>query len=146
MKITDELSESIEQSKDKIGELLVKHSALTRQQLDEALEVQRMEGGLLGEVLTRKNYIHPHDLIKVVCLQVGIPYQIDIKVDEIDPNAKVSKDLTSKLDRQTEGPLYDMADADHYKNLNNEEVGPDENAIDEEMDVPDYQEIRKSVE
>jgi general secretion pathway protein D len=66
--------------------------------------------------------------------------------DEIDPNAKVSKDLTSKLDRQTEGPLYDMADADHYKNLNNEEVGPDENAIDEEMDVPDYQEIRKSVE
>ena len=66
--------------------------------------------------------------------------------DEIDPNARVSKDLTSKLDRQTEGPLYDMADADHYKNLNNEEVGPDENAIDEEMDVPDYQEIRKSVE
>ena len=92
MKITDELSESIEQSKDKIGELLVKHSALTRQQLDEALEVQRMEGGLLGEVLTRKNYIHPHDLIKVVCLQVGIPYQIDIKVDEIDAN--VVKDLS----------------------------------------------------
>jgi hypothetical protein len=30
--------------------------------------------------------------------------------------------------------------------LNNEEVGPDENAIDEEIDVPDYQEIRKSVE
>jgi general secretion pathway protein E len=92
MKITDELSESIEQSKDKIGELLVKHSALTRAQLDEALEIQRLEGGLLGEVLTRKNYIHPHDLIKVVCLQVGIPYQIDIKVDEIDAN--VVKDLS----------------------------------------------------
>jgi general secretion pathway protein E len=92
MKIKDELSESIEHSKEKIGELLIKHSALTRQQLDEALEVQRMEGGLLGEVLTRKNYIHPHDLIKVVCLQVGIPYQIDIKVDEIDAN--VVKDLS----------------------------------------------------
>lgn len=92
MKITAELSESIEQSKDKIGELLVKHSALTRQQLDEALEIQRLEGGLLGEVLTRKNYIHPHDLIKVVCLQVGIPYQIEIKVDEIDAN--VVKDLS----------------------------------------------------
>lgn len=92
MKITDELSESIEQSKDKIGELLVKHSALTRQQLDEALEIQRLEGGLLGEVLTRKNYIHPHDLIKVVCLQVGIPYHVEIKVDEIDAN--VVKDLS----------------------------------------------------
>jgi general secretion pathway protein E len=92
MKITDELSESIEQSKDKIGELLVKHSALTRQQLDEALEIQRIEGGLLGEVLTRKNYIHPHDLIKVVCIQAGIPYQIEIKVDEIDGN--IVKDLS----------------------------------------------------
>lgn len=92
MKITEELSESIEQSKGKIGELLVKHSALTRQQLDEALEIQRIEGGLLGEVLTRKNYIHPHDLIKVVCLQVGIPYQLDIKVDEIDAN--IVKDLS----------------------------------------------------
>ena len=92
MKITEELSESIEQSKDKIGELLVKHSALTRAQLDEALEIQRLEGGLLGEVLTRKNYIHPHDLIKVVCLQVGIPYQVDIKVDEIDAN--IVKDLS----------------------------------------------------
>lgn len=92
MKLTDELSENIEQSKEKIGELLVKHSALTRMQLDEALEIQRQEGGLLGDVLTRKNYIHPHDLIKVVCLQVGIPYQIDIKVDEIDAN--LVKDLS----------------------------------------------------
>lgn len=92
MKITEQLSESIEQSKEKIGELLVKHSALTRQQLDEAIEIQRLEGGLLGEILTRKNYIHPHDLIKVVCLQVGIPYQIEIKVDEIDAN--LVKDLS----------------------------------------------------
>jgi general secretion pathway protein D len=68
--------------------------------------------------------------------------------DETDPNAKVSKDLTSKLDRQIEGPLYDLGDADHYKNLNNEEIGPDENAIEgeEEFETPDYQAIRKSVE
>jgi general secretion pathway protein D len=67
--------------------------------------------------------------------------------DQADPNAKVSDDLNSKLDRQIEGPLYDIADADHYKNLNNEEIGPDENAIDQdELETPDYQEIRKSVE
>ena len=68
--------------------------------------------------------------------------------NEVDPNAKTSKDLTSKLDRQIEGPLYDLTDADHYKNLNKEEIGPDENAIDddEEMETPNYQEIRKSVE
>ncbi len=66
--------------------------------------------------------------------------------DQVDPNARLSKDLTSKLDRQIEGPLYDKADADHYKNLNNEEIGPDEDAIEEEMETPNYQEIRKSVE
>ena len=70
--------------------------------------------------------------------------------DQTDPNAQVTEDLTNKLDRQIEGPLYDLADADHYKNLNNEEIGPDENAIDPEEEdqdqTPDYQEIRKSVE
>jgi len=92
MKLTEELTENIEQSKEKIGELLVRHSALTRLQLEEALEIQRIEGGLLGEILTRKNFVHPHDLIKVVCLQVGIPYQVDIKVDELDAN--LVKDLS----------------------------------------------------
>jgi general secretion pathway protein D len=70
--------------------------------------------------------------------------------DEVDPNAKVSKDLTTKLDRQIDGPLYDLADADHYKNLNKEDIGPDENAHEEveeeELETPNYQEIRKSVE
>ena len=66
--------------------------------------------------------------------------------DQVDPNAKVSKALNDKLDRQIQGPLYDMADADHYKNLNNEDSGVDENATDEPMETPNYQEIRKSVE
>ncbi len=69
--------------------------------------------------------------------------------DEKDPNEKVTKDLNSKLDNQIAGPLYDLTDAGHYKNLNNEEIGPDENAIDsesEEVETPNYQEIIKSVQ
>ena len=67
--------------------------------------------------------------------------------DEVDPNAKGTQVLNSKLDRQIEGPLYDMSDADHYKNLNNENVGPDENAIEdeEEIETPNYQEIRNKL-
>ena len=64
--------------------------------------------------------------------------------DEKDPNESVSKDLTTKLDRQIEGPLYDLADADHYKNLNKEDIGPDENAVNpDEIETPDYQDIIK---
>ncbi len=65
--------------------------------------------------------------------------------DETDPNAKVSADLSAKIDRQVEGPLYDLTDAEHYKNLNNQSVnqGEDEET---EIDTPDYQEIRNSVQ
>ncbi len=92
MNVSNDVLENIEQSKEKIGELLLKHTPLTRSQLDESLEQQRAEGGLLGDILLRKNYIHSHDLIKIVCLQIGIPYQTDIKIDEIDAN--VVKDLS----------------------------------------------------
>lgn len=88
---TNEVVNRVEAGKERIGELLIKHTSLTRAQLDESLEIQRIEGGLLGDILLRKNYIHQHDLIKVVCIQIGIPYQTEIKVEEIDAN--VVKDL-----------------------------------------------------
>lgn len=66
--------------------------------------------------------------------------------DEKDPNAKVSIDLNAKLDKQMSGPLYDKSDADHYKNLNDEDIGPDQNAVETPDETPDYQEIIKSVQ
>ena len=92
MNLSSDVLGSFEQSKEKIGELLIKNTHLTRNQLDEALEYQELNGGLLGDILIEKNYIQPHDLIKIVCLQIDIPYQVDIKVDEIDPN--LVKDLS----------------------------------------------------
>lgn len=92
MNLSSEVLGSFEQSKEKIGELLLKNTHLTRAQLNEALETQEIQGGLLGDILVEKNFIQPHDLIKIVCLQIGIPFQIDIKLEEIDPN--LVKDLS----------------------------------------------------
>jgi general secretion pathway protein E len=78
--------ENVEGQKEKIGQLLLKHTSLTADQLEEALEIQQESGMLLGEILLRKNYIHPHDIIKVICHQVDIPYVTDLKLDEIDSN------------------------------------------------------------
>lgn len=64
--------------------------------------------------------------------------------DELDPNKKMAEDLDKKLDSQIAGPLYDKADADLYKNLNETSVGPEEQDLD--LETPDYQEIRKSVQ
>ncbi len=86
MKISDHMLEKVEGHKEKIGQLLLKHTTLTEDQLDEALEIQRESGMMLGEILLKKNYIHPHDIIKVICHQVDIPYIAEVKIEEIDPN------------------------------------------------------------
>jgi general secretion pathway protein E len=78
--------EKVEGQKEKIGQLLLQHTSLTDDQLEEALEIQQESGMLLGEILLKKNYIHPHDIIKVICHQVDIPYVTDLKLEEIDPN------------------------------------------------------------
>ena len=78
--------EKVEGQKERIGELLLKHTSLSEDQLAEALEIQQESGLLLGEILLKKNYIHPHDIIKVICHQVDIPYITEFKIDEIDPN------------------------------------------------------------
>ncbi|MBF0312258.1 MAG: type II secretion system ATPase GspE [Oligoflexia bacterium] len=76
----------IEDHKHRIGELLVQHTSLTREQLEQALAQQEETGMLIGEILLKKNFIHPHDIVKVICIQNGIPYLKEIAVDEIDPN------------------------------------------------------------
>jgi general secretion pathway protein E len=85
MDINDEHLVNVENNKKKIGELLLQYTALTQGQLDEALKIQKEDHKLLGDILLSKNYIHPHDIIKVLCHQIDIPYLPEIKVDEIDP-------------------------------------------------------------
>ncbi len=77
--------QALEISKNKLGELLLNNTALTKEQLDEALKIQEESGSLIGEILIRKNFLSSHDLTKVLCIQFGIPYIDDINVDEIDP-------------------------------------------------------------
>ncbi|MBC7692453.1 MAG: type II secretion system ATPase GspE [Methylotenera sp.] len=69
----------------RLGDLLLKHTSLTEVQLGEALEIQQNEGGLLGEILVRKNMILPHEIMRALCLQLGISFIEDLKANEIDP-------------------------------------------------------------
>ncbi|MCB9095061.1 MAG: type II secretion system ATPase GspE [Halobacteriovoraceae bacterium] len=98
-------------SKEKIGALLLKFTTLTQEQLDEALQTQKNEpDGLLGEILLKKNYIHPHDIIKVVCHQMNIPFTNDIKIDEIDSN--IVKDIPINYAKHHE--VLPIVDTDFY--------------------------------
>lgn len=86
MKISEHLLNKVETNKKKIGELLLQYTSLTEEQLEEALSLQKEENKLLGEILLSKNFIHPHDITKVLCHQIEIPYISEIKVDEVDIN------------------------------------------------------------
>ncbi len=90
MKLSEHMLEKVEGQKDKIGQLLLEHTPLSQEQLNEALEIQRESGMLIGEILLKKNYIHPHDIVKVICHQVNIPYVQEIKFEEIDPELSVN--------------------------------------------------------
>jgi len=74
----------LEEQSNKIGDLLLKYTSLTSDQLDEALILQAESGKLLGEILLKKNFIHPHDIVKVMCHQANIPYQLEIKLEDIN--------------------------------------------------------------
>lgn len=100
MRINDQHLERVENQKLKIGELLLQHTALTKDQLDEALQIQKEEHKLLGDILLSKNYIHPHDIVKVLCHQIDVPYLDEIQVDEIDPN--VVRDISIKYAKHHE--------------------------------------------
>lgn len=86
------LLKRVETNKKRIGDLLLEHTSLTEAQLQEALNLQKEEHKLLGDILLEKNYIHPHDITKVLCHQIDIPYLSELKVEEIDPN--IVKDIS----------------------------------------------------
>ncbi len=110
MKLSNDHLSNVEVNKKRIGELLLQYTALTEEQLEEALRIQKESHDLLGNILLKKNYIHPHDVIKVLCHQVNIPYLADIKVDEIDPN--IVKDISINYAKHHEVlPIMDSESA-----------------------------------
>src|SRR5919206_1780591 len=55
--------------KPRLGDLFVQRGLINRQQLDEALEEQRENGGKLGEILVEKGWVSRVDLAGVISKQ-----------------------------------------------------------------------------
>ena len=69
----------------RLGEILLKESLITQDQLDKALEFQLSNGGKLGSCLAKMGYITDDDITGVLSRQYGVP-SINLKYYEIDPN------------------------------------------------------------
>jgi type IV pilus assembly protein PilB len=68
----------------RLGEILLKESLITQDQLEKALEFQRSNGGKLGSCLTKMGFITDDDITGVLSRQYGVP-SINLKYYEIDP-------------------------------------------------------------
>ena len=67
-----------------LGEILLKGSLITQEQLDESLEIQKEKASPLGEVLLKRGHINERDLLKALGKQLGLPFVSHLKDVDID--------------------------------------------------------------
>jgi type IV pilus assembly protein PilB len=60
-------------NKKRIGDLLVEKNVITRDQLEKALEIQRKDGGMLGEILVKQGLINYDTLLELISAQLEVP-------------------------------------------------------------------------
>ncbi len=89
----------IDYRKEKIGKILLDRNIITKEQLDEALSVQKETGEKLGEILIKKGHVSDETLVELVSFQRGYDHvdlnEIQDKIDPSIPNL-ISKDFASK--------------------------------------------------
>ena len=68
----------------RLGEILVKDSLITADQLRQALEHQKKTGGRLGTCLVKLGLVSDDDITAVLSRQYGVP-SINLKFYEVDP-------------------------------------------------------------
>ncbi len=74
-----------------LGELLVEAGFINKNQLNQALEVQKDKGGLIGQVLVNLGYVSEEAIAQAITAQYGFPYlplesyEVDTEVVKIVP-------------------------------------------------------------
>lgn len=81
----------------KLGELLVAANLITPEQLKQALELQRREGGRIGSKLVKLGFVTEDKIVSFLSKQYGVP-AINLSEYKIDPNIikLIPKDLAQK--------------------------------------------------
>lgn len=82
-----------------IGEILLKRKAITKEQLEHALESQKKDNGFVGEILVKLGYVEERDIVVALVVQCGLPY-IAVGKYDIDPAIiKIIPKETAKQER-----------------------------------------------
>src|SRR5688500_10138949 len=81
----------------KLGELLLKENMVSPQQLQEALNHQKMSGGKLGKAFVTLGYVRDEEITSLLSRQYGVP-SINLTHFEVDPT--VIKTIPAETSRK----------------------------------------------
>ena len=101
----------------KLGEMLVKAQLITDSQLEEAMKIQRRDGGKLGSIVVRQGFCTDQDIVSFLGMQYGVPAADLDQWPPIDPGvvALVPAELAHKhkvLPLQRSGNVLTLAMSD----------------------------------
>jgi type IV pilus assembly protein PilB len=77
----------------KLGELLLQEERITSEQLQAALEEQRLNGGRLGSNLIKLGFVRDEDIISLLSRQYGVPA---INLNQFDPDPEVVRLISAE--------------------------------------------------
>ena len=100
----------------KLGETLLRENLITPQQLKEALDFQRMNGGRLGSTLVKLEILSDEQITAVLSRQYGVP-SVNLDLFEVDESAikLIQQDVAKKymvLPLSRVGPTLTLAMVD----------------------------------
>ncbi len=101
----------------KLGEMLVKAQLITEAQLEDAIKIQRREGGKLGSIVARQGFCSDQDIVSFLGMQYGVPAADLDQWPAIEPSvvALVPAELANKhkvLPLQRSGNVLTLAMSD----------------------------------
>ncbi len=101
---------------ERLGEMLIKAGLISQKQLQEALQLQKTNGGKLGYNLVRLNYVKEEDITSLLSEQYGVPaihlehFEIDESILKHIPSDVAQKYLVIPIERTGATLTVAMAD------------------------------------
>lgn len=108
--------QSVEESREFIGEILVKRGNITAAQLEQGLAHQAKEYKLLGETLVALGFVEEDDIIAALIVQCGVPYvsvhkfNVSPEILKLVPETLIREYCLLPVDRNADALSVVMAD------------------------------------
>jgi len=80
-----------------LGELLLERKLISKEQLEKALDIQKQQGGLVGQILVSLGYVKEEEIAHAITVQYGYPY---LPLSNYDFNKEVVKLIPKNVAHQ----------------------------------------------